>query len=83
MVSVKETEKRGQLGIRHSLDINSVSDNSETQPMPKQPTARMKVINGRPYYYAITNVWDPVEQRCRQHSKYLGKELPKGYRLVK
>ena len=56
---------------------------TQRRPMPKQPTARMKIINGRPYYYEVTNVWNAKEQRCHQKSKYLGKELPKGYRLIK
>lgn len=82
-MNVTETEKPGQPEFRQSLALPVVGKKLPTQPMPKQPTARMKVINGRPYYYEITNVWDPVEQRCRQKSKYLGKELPKGYRLIK
>jgi hypothetical protein len=82
-MNVTETEKRGQPEFRHSLALTEIPVMPHKQPMPKQPTARMKIINGRPYYYAITNVWDLGKQCCHQKSKYLGKELPKGYRLVK
>ncbi len=83
-MSVKVTEKTDRPEIRHSSAIKQFVQNGQTQPMPKkQPTARMKIINGRPYYYEITNVWSRKDQRCHQKSKYLGKELPYGYRLIK
>ncbi len=83
-MSVTKAEKTDRQEIRHSSAIKAVGGKSPTQPMPKkQPTARMKIINGRPYYYEITNVWSKKDQRCHQKSKYLGKELPRGYRLIK
>jgi hypothetical protein len=82
-MNVNETENTNQAEVRHTLAITDVPIRGNKQRMPKQPTARMKIINGRPYYYEVENVWDRKEQRCRQKSKYLGKELPRGYRLIK
>ena len=82
-MSVVETPKTDRPGIRQSLRVVEQVKLPGRKPMPKQPTARMKIINGRPYYYEVENIWDRKEQRCRQKSKYLGKELPKGYRLIK
>ena len=80
---MNEEENTGQLKIRHSVALVGLPIKPDKQRMPKQPTALLKIISGRPYYYEVVNVWDRKVQRCRQRSKYLGKELPKGYRLIK
>ncbi|MFH1925760.1 MAG: hypothetical protein ABIK32_04635 [Chloroflexota bacterium] len=80
-MNVTGTEKTGQTEIRHTIAVPEVKVLAIHKGLPK--TARLKIINGRPYYYEITNVWSRADQRCHQKSKYLGKELPKGYRLIK
>lgn len=83
-MNVKTAEKTGPLEIRQSLGVTPEEIFPHVKPMPKKtPVARLKIINGRPYYYQIENIWDRKAQRCRQKSKYLGKELPRGYRLIK
>lgn len=82
-MSVNNIEKKDRSEIRHSSALKSLHNIVQRKPMPKQPTARLKIINGRPFYYEVTNIWDPIKQRCYQKSRYLGKELPKGYRLIK
>jgi len=70
--------------FRQSLAIQDSENFHYLEPMPKKPpVARLKIINNRPYYYQVTNKWDKKAQRCRQQSKYLGKQLPKGFRLIK
>ena len=80
-MSVKIAEKTDRIKIRHPLALTDLQEKHKQPRTPK--TARLKIINGRPYYYEVVNVWDRKEQRCHQKSKYLGKELPKGYRLIK
>ncbi len=82
-MNVNETENADQAEVRHSLALTDLPIMENRQRMPKQKTARLKIIHGRPYYYEIENVWDRKAQRCHQKSKYLGKELPRGYRLTK
>ena len=83
-MSVTDLIKTDNPEIRQSLAIVVRQKSGKPQPMPKKgKVARLKIINGRPYYYAIKNIWDRKAQRCRQKSKYLGKVLPRGYRLVK
>jgi hypothetical protein len=82
-MSVNKTDKRDRPEIRHSVAGDNRLNLVSKLTMPKQPTARLKIINGRPYYYAIQYLWDKQKQKCHQINRYLGKELPKGYRLVK
>ena len=82
-MSVNEADNTDQSEIRHSVARDNLPNLVSKHTVPKQPTARMKIINGRPYYYEVTNEWNAKEQRCRQRSRYLGKELPHGYRLIK
>ena len=82
-MNVNETENTDEAEIRHTLAMTDAPISSNKQPMPKQPTARLKLINKRPFYYEVWNEWNAKEQRCRQRSRYLGKELPHGYRLIK
>lgn len=80
-MNLTRTEKTGQPKIRHSLALPETRKKASQASKPK--TARLKIINGRPYYYAIENVWDREAKKCRQVQQYLGKELPRGYRLTK
>jgi len=76
-----EQQKTAGQEFRHSSGLPGVPQKRRKARVPK--TARLKIINGRPYYYAIENIWLKDKQVCRQKNTYLGKTLPKGYRLVK
>ncbi len=49
--------------VRHSLALTDLPIMENRQRIPKQKTARLKIIHGRPYYYEIENVWDWKAQR--------------------
>jgi hypothetical protein len=82
-MKANQEQARNDEKIRHSPHTTIRQKQRLKVTMPKQPTARMKIINGRPYYYAIEYLWDKRKQRCHQINRYLGKGLPRGYRLIK
>jgi len=59
--------------------VRSGPKDSKTKGSAK--TAYMVVRNGRPYFYATINKWDRRTKKVISKKLYLGKELPRGYRL--
>ena len=83
-MNVKQAEKTERVKIRHGLRLAEGVKKPSGRSMPnKTRTAKLKIINGRGYYYEIWYTYDPETKTSKQHQKYLGKELPRGYRLIK
>lgn len=82
-MSVTEAEKFAGIGIRHTPALTTCQISDKCKPMPKPKTARMKIVNGRGYFYEVWHEWNKETKVATQKQKYLGKTLPKGYRLIK
>ena len=84
-MNVTVTEKTDQQKVRQGLPVNlALVYLSKKKPGAKVPKrARMKIINGRGYFYELWHTYDPETKKSTQHQRYLGKSLPLGYRLIK
>ena len=80
-MNVKTAEKAGPIKLGMVLALPELPEKHKRPKVPK--TARLKIINGRGYFYSLEYIYDKATKECKQKQKYLGKTLPLGYRLVK